>query len=271
VGGGVIGICCAYFLAKRGARVIVLERDDIGKAASFGNAGCIAPGHPPINRPGRIRQALKSLFLPLSPLYVAPRLDPALAKWLWAFRRTCTERHVDLAMRILAPLGRETRRLFDELVETEKLECGFRREGYYEIYLTQSGLESARQEAALISRYGIHPQTISGAALRETEPAFRDHVLGGTSYPEAATINPYQFAVEMARRAEGYGVDFRTGVNAVSVRTTGRKSMRCPTSGWRIRRGHVHSFSGWRLYYTAHPKSWCQLSPSGGEGLPSRL
>jgi len=100
VGGGVIGVCCASFLAKRGARVIVLERDEIG--TSYGNAGCIAPGHPPINRPGRIRQALKSLFNPLSPLYVAPRPDPALAKWLWKFSRTCTERHVDAAVRTLA-------------------------------------------------------------------------------------------------------------------------------------------------------------------------
>src|ERR1035437_5152222 len=50
VGGGVIGVCCAYFLAKRGARVTVLERDQIGKGASYGNAGSITPGHPPINK-----------------------------------------------------------------------------------------------------------------------------------------------------------------------------------------------------------------------------
>jgi len=86
--------------------VIVLERDEIGKGASYGNAGCIAPGHPPINRPGRIRQALESLLDPLSPLYVAPRPDPALAKWLWKFSRTCTERHVDAALRTLRGLTR---------------------------------------------------------------------------------------------------------------------------------------------------------------------
>ena len=51
VGGGVIGVCCAYFLAKRGSRVTVLEREEIGSGASYGNAGTISPGHPPINRP----------------------------------------------------------------------------------------------------------------------------------------------------------------------------------------------------------------------------
>ncbi len=85
IGGGVIGVCCAYFLAKRGARVTLLERDSIGHGASYGNAGAIAPGHGPMNKPGRVKQALKSLFNPLSPLYVAPRLDPALARWLVEF------------------------------------------------------------------------------------------------------------------------------------------------------------------------------------------
>lgn len=47
VGGGVIGVCCAYALARRGAPVLVLERDEIGRGASFGNAGTVSPGHPP--------------------------------------------------------------------------------------------------------------------------------------------------------------------------------------------------------------------------------
>ncbi len=189
VGGGVIGVCCAYFLAKRGARVTVLERDEIGKGASYGNAGSIAPGHMPINKPGRVRQAAKSLFNPLSPLYIALRPDPELARWLWAFSRTCTERHLESSMHILGPLGHATRELFDLLVEQEKLECCFRREGYYEIYLTERGLESARKEAALIARYGFHPEIIPGDALRERELAMNRQVIGGVFYPEAATVN----------------------------------------------------------------------------------
>lgn len=59
VGGGVIGVCCAYFLVRRGARVTLVERDEIGKGASFGNAGVVAPGHGPMNRPGRVKQALR--------------------------------------------------------------------------------------------------------------------------------------------------------------------------------------------------------------------
>jgi hypothetical protein len=207
VGGGVIGICCAYFLAKLGARVIVLERDQIGRGASYGNARCIAPYHPPINSRAAYGKRLSRCSNPLSPLYVAPRLDPALAKWLWKFSRNCTERDVERAMRILAPLGRVSRRLFDELINTEGLECGFRGEGYYEICLTDRGLESARNEAALVSRFGFHPEMLPGGAVREREPAINGSVVGGIFYPEAATVNPYHFVLEMAKRAEGYGAE----------------------------------------------------------------
>ncbi len=221
VGGGVIGVCCAYYLAKRGARVTVLERGEIGRAASYGNAGCIAPGHAPINKPGRVRQALKSLFDPLSPLYVAPRPDPALGKWLWAFSRTCTDHHLQFSMGILAALGHVTRRLFDELVQTEKLDCGYRATGYYEVHLTDSGLSSGKREMAAMSGFGFHPQVLTGPALHECEPAIKQQVVGGIFHPEAATVNPYTFVLEMAKRAEVYGVKFCTGSEVAALRVKG--------------------------------------------------
>lgn len=219
VGGGVIGVCCAYFLARRGARVTVLERNEIGRGASYGNAGVIAPGHTPINKPGRVRQALKSILDPLSPLYVAPRPDPSLAAWLWSFSRTCTEGHLALAMHTLGPLGHATSKLFDELIEREKLECSYRRQGYHEAYLTERGLEAAEQEAGRIRQYGYHPEILSGDALREREPSLNSQILGGVFYPEAATLNPYGFVLELAERARRHGAVFRTGTEVVSILT----------------------------------------------------
>jgi D-amino-acid dehydrogenase len=234
VGGGVIGVCCAYYLARSGASVTVLERGEIGKAASYGNAGCIAPGHGPINKPGRVRQAIRSLLDPLSPLYVAPRFDPALASWLWAFSRTCTEQHLQLAMRTLAALGHATRRLFDELVETETLECGFRAEGYYEIYLTDSALATAKRESEAMSGFGFHPQVLTGPDLRECEPAIKEEVVGGLFYPEAATVNPHRFVLEMARRAEAYGTKFRAGSGAAALHVNGNR-----VGGVRLESGEI--------------------------------
>ena len=98
VGGGVIGVCCAYFLARKGADVVLVERDDIAKGASYGSAGTVAAGHPPLNKPGRIRRSIMELLDPKSPLYIPVRWDPGLVKWLWTFRRYCTDRHLEVSM-----------------------------------------------------------------------------------------------------------------------------------------------------------------------------
>jgi len=166
VGGGVIGVCSAYSLALRGATVTLLERDEIGRAASYGNAGLISPGHPPINRPGRVLQALRSMGDRLSPLYIEPRWDPALVRWLWTFRRFCTERHVDHSMASLSPLGLRTGELFDELVRRESLDCGYRRSGYLEVFDTEEGVASGaspgtRRPRRLVPRRGSGRRSVS--------------------------------------------------------------------------------------------------------------
>jgi len=217
VGAGVIGVCSAYYLARSGATVLVVERDEIGKGASFGNAGAIAPGHTPINRPGRLKQAIKSLFDPVSPLYLAPRWDPALAKWLWEFSNHCSSAHVTRAMQALGPLGHESVALYDQLAEEEHLDCDFRREGYYDIFLTEQGLGGAKREAGVMQRHGYHPQILDGDELRRREPAINHQMLGGVFYPEAATVDPYRFVLELAGRARHRGAAFRTGTEVADV------------------------------------------------------
>ena len=72
-----IGVCCAYELACRGTDVVLVERDRLASGASFGNAGAVAAGHAPLNRPGRVWAGLKQMLDPTSPLYIRPRWDPS--------------------------------------------------------------------------------------------------------------------------------------------------------------------------------------------------
>ena len=81
IGGGIVGLSSAFFLARRGDRVTLLEKETIGSGASSGNAGIIAAGHPPLLRPGLAAGILRILLDPEGPVYIRPRLDPALASW----------------------------------------------------------------------------------------------------------------------------------------------------------------------------------------------
>ncbi len=234
VGAGVIGVCTAYYLARHGVSVTVVERDEVGKGASFGNAGCIAPGHTPINKPGRVKQAIKSLTDPLSPLYVATRIDPALARWLWDFAHHCTHERVERAMGVLAPMGHLSGSLFDELVAGERLECDYRREGYYDIFLTERALAAVEREANLMRRHGYEVQSITGDELRRREPVIRGEVIGGVYYEAAATVDPYRFVSGLADRAGRLGARFVTGTEVECILVEGGRVI-----GVRTRAGDV--------------------------------
>ena len=221
VGGGVIGVCCAYFLAKAGADVTLVERDEIGGGASFGNAGTIAAGHPPLNKPGRIRRSILELLNPKSPLYIPVRWDPGLLRWLWTFRTFCTEHHLAASMDALAPLGHASLDLFDALIESEGLDCNYERRGYYEICRTKRGLAEVTRDAAMMRPHGFHPREMHGDELREVEPAILEGVTGGIYFPEAATCDPHRFVLELADRSVRLGARIETGRGVSEILSSG--------------------------------------------------
>jgi D-amino-acid dehydrogenase len=217
IGGGVIGVCCAYFLARRGARVTVLERDAIGSAASYGNAGTISPGHPPMNRPVPLRRAMRWLLDPVGPLYVPVRWDPGLVRWLRDFRANSTEARLQENMRALEPLGHLSLPLFERLVDEESLDCGYRADGYYELFRTEHGRQEVEAEAAMARSAGYRSEGQAAGELLEREPALREGIRGGMFYPDAATLNPHRFVLELAERIRRLGGSVRTGVEAIEI------------------------------------------------------
>lgn len=219
VGGGVIGLSCAYYLARGGADVVVLERDQVGAGASSGNAGTVSAGHPPLNRPGRVIAAVRQMLDPTSPLYVKPRWDPALWRWLLGFARYCTDDHVEHAMQVMAPLGQDALELFDALMAEERIECEYRPQGYFDVCRTEEGLEEAKHEAEIIRRYGYHPEVVDGDELRRREPAFSPELLGGIYYPEAAILRPSAFLRGLSAAVVRNGGAIREGVEVRRLAT----------------------------------------------------
>jgi D-amino-acid dehydrogenase len=217
VGGGVIGVSCAYYLARAGARVVVLERERLGAGASWGNAGTATPGHPPLNKPGRVAKAIRQMLDPTSPLYIHPSWNPGLWRWLAGFARYCTEEHVARAVGIMAPLGKQSLALFDHLVVEERIECEYRREGYYDVCATEAGLAEAKQEASLIVAHGYRPETLDGDEVRRREPALGPHTIGAVYHPEASSMDPARFLERLALAAERRGVELREGAEVASL------------------------------------------------------
>ena len=116
VGGGVVGLCTAYYLREAGYAVTVIDEKNLTQGCSFGNMGYISPSHfIPLASPGIIRKGLKWMLSSSSPFYIKPRLNADLLRWGWRFYRSANTKTVERNAIHLNNLLQMSRRLMSEL------------------------------------------------------------------------------------------------------------------------------------------------------------
>src|SRR5574342_1054726 len=166
IGGGVIGVCSAYYLAQKGIPVTLVEKGEIASGCSAGNAGLIVPGHCiPLASPGALGEGLRWLFDSESPFYIKPRLDPGLFSWLIRFALASRPEHMLRAIPILRDLLFASRVLYDELVEHAGFDFGFEGQGSLLIYLSREKLQHELKEAHLLEKFDIPLKVLNQAEV----------------------------------------------------------------------------------------------------------
>ncbi len=219
IGGGVVGLACALELAREGASVCVLERDRIGGACSYGNAGWLTPSMAlPLARPGQIHKVMRWLLDPESPFYIRPRADPALVAWLFRFLTASRRGPFERGAAALVALSRFSVDAWEQLARTPGSEpFGFARNGLLSIYETPRGIEVARSTAALTERFGVPFESWTADEVREREPAVRGSQIGGLFFPQDAHCEPYPAVRALAASAKDAGVDLVENVEVLGV------------------------------------------------------
>jgi D-amino-acid dehydrogenase len=211
IGGGVIGLCSAYYLWKDGADVTILEKREIGSGSSGENAGFISPSHfIPLSAPGMITQALKWMLNPESPFYIKPRFDIGLLSWLWKFGAATNERQVRIAMPLLRDLTQASLRLSEEMVATERLECGLQKRGLLMLYNTEKGKQTNTHDAELAHELGVDARILSRSDLQRLEPGAQFLATGGIYFPGDAHVSPTAFVDALASFLQARGVLIQT-------------------------------------------------------------
>src|SRR5215510_10956406 len=138
VGGGVIGACCAYYLAKSGHAVTIVDRAKFGAGCSHANCGYVCPSHVlPLAAPGAVWSTLKTLFQSNSPLKVRPGVALANLGWFLGFARKCNTRDMLATGHAIQSLLNSSRVLFEELIAAERLECEWETKGLLFVFMSK--------------------------------------------------------------------------------------------------------------------------------------
>ncbi len=209
IGGGIIGLCSAYYLHKVGHQVTIIDQSNMDAGASYVNAGYLSPSHiVPLSAPGVMKKGLKWMFNPASPLYIKPRLDADFLKWSYAFNKSCNATHVTKAIPAIKKITLLSQELYDAIKKDEGFTFHYEKKGLLMLCQTDKMLENEVKTAQLAKQEGLDAREINLAELKLLEPNITINAKGATYYACDSHTTPQEFMVEMQSYLKSVGVRF---------------------------------------------------------------
>jgi len=231
IGGGVIGLCTAYYLQKEGCEVIVVDQSTMDFGASYVNAGYVSPSHIiPLAAPGVVKQGLKWMFDSSSPLFIKPRLDKNFMDWAWAFNKSCTVTNIEKSIKSIKNIALLSSDLFTEIKASEGFTFHLENKGLLMLCKTEAMLEKERKVIKTASEEGLEAKEISIEELQKLEPNVKLDIIGATHYQCDWHTTPSEFMNEMKNYLENNGVVFYKNEHVLDFKVNNQKITQITTS-----------------------------------------
>jgi D-amino-acid dehydrogenase len=216
LGAGVVGTASAYYLARAGHEVTVLDRQPAaGMETSFANAGQVSPGYSaPWAGPGVPLKAIKWMMMTHRPLVIRPLLEPFMWRWMAMMLRNCTEAAYHVNKARMVRLAEYSRDCLRDLRAETTIAYDDRQRGTLQLFRTQKQLDHIPEDTAVLDEGGVPYEVLDQAGCIEAEPALaltRTKFLGGLRLPGDETGDAHQFTQRLAAIAARLGVTFRYG------------------------------------------------------------
>jgi D-amino-acid dehydrogenase len=256
VGAGIVGLSTAWFLQERGIDVTVYDSDHAASGASWGNAGWLTPAlTAPLPEPDVLRYGLRSSLTPTSPVYVPPRLDASLWRFLAGFARYCTLPRWQRGMAAYAPLNRLALRAYDDLADAGATPRAQQARPFLACYRTPAEAAHLLAELDRIQQAGqtVRYEYLTGPQVRQAQPAVGEEVGAAVLIRGQRYIHPPLFIRALADSVVARGGKLRESVRISGIETERNAGWLLDSGGARHRHDAVVLATGAALGRLARP------------------
>lgn len=228
LGSGVVGVTTAYYLAKDGHEVTIIDRQPApGLETSFGNAGEISPGYSaPWAAPGVPQKAIKWLLMQHAPLILRPRCDPQMLRWLMAMIGQCTSSRYALNKSRMVRLAEFSRDRLEDLRAETGIQYDQRMQGTLQLFRSQQQLDGIGKDIAVLQAGGVDYEVLDRAGVIAAEPGLanaHDNFVGGLRLPHDETGDCFKFTSALAQIVKTLGVRFQFDTQIAGLDFDGRE------------------------------------------------
>ncbi len=214
LGSGVIGVASAYYLARQGAEVTVLDRQSgPAEETSFGNAGQISPGYStPWAAPGIPFKAVKWMFQHHAPLAI--NLDGSMwqLQWMAQMLKNCNPQSYAVNKERMMRVAEYSRDCLRELRKDTGIHYENRAKGTLQLFRKEAQMEAVQRDISVLEECGVSYELLNANELGRVEPALanaQDKLVGGLHLPNDETGDCYLFTNALAQIAKELGVNFQ--------------------------------------------------------------
>ncbi|WP_314959220.1 D-amino acid dehydrogenase [Bradyrhizobium cosmicum] len=251
LGSGVIGVTSAYYLARAGHEVTVVDRQpEPALETSFANAGEVSPGYSsPWAGPGVPVKAIKWLLMKHGPLVIRPKLDPVMWVWLLKMLRNCTSARYAVNKSRMIRIAEYSRDCLRDLRRDIGIQYDERSQGTLQLFRYQAQLDGTAEDIAVLKQYGVPFELLSREGCIAVEPALggvKEKFAGGLRLPQDETGDCHMFTQALAKHAEALGVRFLFNTGIDRIVTEGARVSGVATSAGMLQAdAHVLALGSW--------------------------
>ncbi|RTR05398.1 D-amino acid dehydrogenase [Halomonas nitroreducens] len=227
LGSGVVGVTSAYYLARRGHEVTVVDRQPSpAMETSYGNAGQVSFGFSsPWAAPGIPQKAMKWMFQEHAPLKIQPRMDPTMARFMMKMFANCNAEHYAVNKERMVRIAEHSRACIDALRAETGIRYEDRQRGLLQLFRHDSQVEAVAKDMKVLAQCGVRHELLDSEAIKAVEPALArvpGKFVGGLHLPDDQTGDCHLFTSRLADYCrEQLGVEFRFNVDIQRLKRGG--------------------------------------------------